>query len=77
MMTQPPPDLTPENRAALLHALSWQIELGADECIGEAPSDRFAETAPAPKAPPKPTAAKVAERAPQPQAHSCSCTKDI
>jgi uracil-DNA glycosylase family 4 len=34
-------DLTPE----LLEALAWQLELGADEAIGEAPVDRFAETA--------------------------------
>ncbi|MEL7466389.1 MAG: uracil-DNA glycosylase [Pseudomonadota bacterium] len=47
-----PADLTPEARAALLHALAWQIELGADECVGEAPSNRFEEAAPAPKAPP-------------------------
>jgi DNA polymerase len=35
------PDLTPE----LLEALAWQLELGADEAIGEAPIDRFAESA--------------------------------
>ena len=35
------PDPTPE----LLEALAWQLELGADEAIGEAPVDRFAETA--------------------------------
>ncbi len=35
------PDLTPE----LLEALAWQLELGADEAIGEAPVDRFAESA--------------------------------
>jgi DNA polymerase len=35
------PDLTPE----LLEALAWQLELGADEAIGEVPVDRFAETA--------------------------------
>ncbi len=35
------PDTTPE----LLEALAWQLELGADEAIGDAPVDRFAETA--------------------------------
>ncbi|MEE8454260.1 MAG: uracil-DNA glycosylase, partial [Limibaculum sp.] len=35
------PDPTPE----LLEALAWQLELGADEAIGEAPVDRFAESA--------------------------------
>ena len=32
----------PDTRAALLAALAWQIELGADEAIGEAPINRFA-----------------------------------
>ncbi|MFO1209113.1 MAG: uracil-DNA glycosylase [Amaricoccus sp.] len=42
-------DVIPD-RAADLAALAWQIELGADEAIGEAPVDRFeaAEPAPAP-----------------------------
>jgi DNA polymerase len=35
------PDLTPE----LLEALAWQLELGADEAIGDAPLDRFTESA--------------------------------
>jgi DNA polymerase len=35
-------DLTPD---AALAALAWQIELGADECIGEVPVDRFAAAA--------------------------------
>jgi len=35
------PDTTPE----LLEALAWQLELGADEAIGDAPLDRFAESA--------------------------------
>ncbi len=34
------PDPTPE----LLEALVWQLELGADEAIGDAPVDRFAES---------------------------------
>ncbi len=43
------PDLAPD----LLEALAWQLELGADEAIGEAPVDRFALSA---RPPPKPTA---------------------
>ena len=35
------PDPTPD----LLEALAWQLELGADEAIGDAPLDRFAESA--------------------------------
>lgn len=31
-------------RRALLEDLIWQVEAGADECIGEVPCDRFAET---------------------------------
>ncbi|MEM9044760.1 MAG: uracil-DNA glycosylase [Pseudomonadota bacterium] len=39
------------SRADLIAALSWQIELGADEAIGEHPVDRFAEqTTPATRA---------------------------
>lgn len=48
-MDETSPTLTPEARATLLHALSWQIELGADECLAETPSNRFEEVAPAPK----------------------------
>lgn len=35
------PDLTPE---AMLAALAWQVELGADEAIRDAPVNRFEET---------------------------------
>jgi uracil-DNA glycosylase len=42
------------DRAAMLEALRWQMEAGADESIGEAPVDRYraaaAEAAPAPAA---------------------------
>ncbi len=38
MMTATDPDV----RAALLAALAWHVELGADEAIGETPVDRFA-----------------------------------
>lgn len=49
-----------DRRAALLAALEWQIELGADEAIAETPIDRFAAPepeAPAPPATPGPAAA--------------------
>lgn len=37
-----------ETRAAMVSALAWQIELGADEAIAETPVDRFVESAPKP-----------------------------
>lgn len=40
-----------ETRAALLAALAWQVELGADEAIEETPVDRFALAAAAKQAP--------------------------
>lgn len=49
-------------RQALADALAWQIELGADEAIGEAPVDRFAEAAP--PAAPKPAPAEARPAAP-------------
>lgn len=57
--------------AADLAALAWQVELGADEAIGEVPVDRFAATAPArPQPAPAPKAEPpVAEPAgPEPEA---------
>jgi len=71
--------MSPETRAALLSALAWQVELGADEAIAEAPQDRFAPASeprtPAPQpaapgaaappdAPPAPGAAPAAPRVP-------------
>ncbi len=54
-------------RAAWLAALAWQVELGADEAIGETPVDRFAESARAAAAraasaaaPPRPSPAQPA-----------------
>lgn len=41
-----------DHRDALVSALAWQIELGADEAIGEVPVDRFVESEPS--APPEP-----------------------
>ena len=43
----------------MLAALAWQIELGADEAIGDAPVDRYAETAVS-KAPNRAPAAPLA-----------------
>jgi len=42
-----------------LAALDWQIELGADECIGETPVNRFEAKAETPKPKPEPVAAPV------------------
>jgi DNA polymerase len=47
----------PRYLAALL---AWQIEMGADECIGDAGIDRFAETAPPPRRPAAPPPAAPA-----------------
>ncbi len=46
---------------AALAALDWQIELGADECIANAPVDRYDVPSPAPK-----PAAPVVANAPSP-----------
>lgn len=47
-MTISPDHLSAPEREALLAALAWQVELGADECIAEGPFDRFTEAATAP-----------------------------
>jgi DNA polymerase len=49
-------------RAALLDALAWQVELGADEAIGDAPVNRFEAVERAPR----PVPAAVAAPAPEP-----------
>src|SRR5690606_36772729 len=51
-------------RADWLAALAWQVELGADEAIGEAPVDRFAEAAPTVA---ESAAAPAARPSPQPR----------
>ena len=43
-----------EDRDALLAALAWQVELGADEAIADAPVDRFAAPAETTAPPPAP-----------------------
>ncbi|MEM6487937.1 MAG: uracil-DNA glycosylase [Pseudomonadota bacterium] len=40
------------DRSALIAALAWQVELGADEAMLDAPVDRFAASAPRAAAPP-------------------------
>jgi len=47
-----------------LAALDWQIELGADECIGEAPVNRFEAQAEKPK--PQPVAEPVVQAVDEP-----------
>ncbi len=44
------PRISQTEQEALLAALAWQIEAGVDECLSEAPLDRFAEGAKAPVA---------------------------
>ena len=43
-----------------MQALAWQVELGADEAIGDLPVDRFAESVPPAKPAPKPATAPQA-----------------
>lgn len=45
---------------AALAALAWQVELGADEAIGDTPVDRFSLPAPSPAPRPAPEAAAAA-----------------
>jgi molybdenum cofactor biosynthesis protein B len=60
----------PETRAALIAALQWQIELGADEAIGDAPVDRFAPPPPEPDVAPALAHAPPATAAPPPLAET-------
>ncbi|GAB4362603.1 MAG: uracil-DNA glycosylase [Kiloniellaceae bacterium] len=48
----PAPEAFPDPERALLDALKWQIEAGADEAIGERPLDRTAAAAKPAPAPP-------------------------
>ena len=43
--------MTPDSTQDLIAALAWQIELGADEAIGDQPLDRFAESDPTARVP--------------------------
>jgi DNA polymerase len=51
-------------RAALLDALAWQVELGADEAVGDAPVNRFAAAEPARQLAPAAAVAPAPEPAP-------------
>jgi uracil-DNA glycosylase family 4 len=62
------PDVT--DRAALLAALAWQVELGADEAIGEAPIDRFGLADPPPRRPAVPAPVAAVVTAPVPEAEA-------
>ena len=55
--------LDPATRDSLLAALSWQIELGVDECVGETPANRFEEVAKVAR-PPQSTPASAFSSAP-------------
>ncbi len=59
----------PDPTSDLAQALAWQVELGADEAIGETPVDRFAEsaagTAPAARRGAGPAASTAADAPPQ------------
>jgi uracil-DNA glycosylase len=68
--------------AADLAALAWQLELGADEAIAEAPIDRFAEAAEAPSRGvvalrPPPAAPAAVPPAPPPDADAVATTAAI
>lgn len=56
MQRTAPPDAAAMDHEAALAALLWQMELGADEPVGEAPVDRYD----LPDATPKPSGAPVA-----------------
>ncbi len=56
------------SREAMIEALRWQVEAGADEALAETPRDRFAAPAPQtqPQSQPQPQAAPATRRAPPP-----------
>jgi len=60
--------LMPDHRDALLAALAWQVELGVDEAIGEAPVNRYAATAEAETARALPVRAVPSPQAARPAA---------
>jgi DNA polymerase len=57
---------SPTTRDADLAAQAWQIELGADEAIGETPVNRFEAPEPAPRPRAVPDPAPAPARVPQP-----------
>lgn len=62
--------MTPDTRAFDIAALAWQIELGADEAIGEVPVDRFGldDRAPVPRRAPADARTVAAPLAPPAEA---------
>lgn len=60
-LSMTPAGLSDTETRALLSALAWQAEMGADECIGEAPANRFEERSRAPAAPPPAAKAPLAQ----------------
>jgi len=55
-----------DNASDWLAALAWQVEMGADEAVGEAPGERLKPATAAPVAPPpEPAVAAPARAAPQ------------
>lgn len=69
--TQPNPQ-----QDALLAALAWQIELGVDECIAEAPLNRFEEIAKAPSLKSAQISAKASAPTPLPVVKKARPTPD-
>ncbi len=64
--------LDADEYAAALAALDWQVELGADEAIEEAPVDRYALAAAAAEAARAPAPAATPDAAPPPEADPVS-----
>jgi uracil-DNA glycosylase len=83
-MPTPPSDMTPQQARA---ALSWLIDMGADEVICEEPVNRFLTVAPAPvpvatptplvRPLPKPVMRKDIVEGPAPDASACMSIEEI
>lgn len=67
---------SPDRTRTLAEALAFQLELGADEAIGEAPVDRFAESQPAERSPAPPPARSAAARAEPPDLPAAPASDD-
>jgi uracil-DNA glycosylase len=68
--------VTPETRAADIAALAWQLDLGADEAIGEEPVNRFGlddRAAPRRAAAPAAVPAAMVEEAQGPAERAAAC----
>jgi uracil-DNA glycosylase family 4 len=66
------PDLSPE---AMLAALAWQVELGADEAIRDAPVNRYEEEAKPPA--PKPAPGRAGRPAAEPASATATATDPV